>query len=119
MNFSDPITRAKKHLAEITGGEWAATGFTVKSRTGALIGHMQRATDAEFLSEAPVILSMLLTRVSELQAEAKKARYEVSADRDQVTTLKDQLANARQRRDELQIQLDTAWAELEKQGKRR
>ena len=119
MNFSDPITRAKKHLAEITGGEWSATGFTVRSRTGALIGHMQRATDAEFLSEAPVILSMLLTRVSELQAEAKKARYEVSADRDQVTTLKDQLANARQRRDELQIQLDTAWAELEKQGKRR
>ena len=119
MNFSDPITRAKKHLTEITGGEWTATGFTVKSRTGSLIGHMQRAADAEFLSEAPVIISMLLARIAELQADTKKARYEVSADRDQVTTLKDQLANAQGRRDELQLQLDTAWAELERQGKRR
>ena len=119
MNFSDPITRAKTHLANITGGEWFCTGFTVKSRSGSLVGHQQRTADAEFIAEAPLIISMLLTKVSEAAAEAKKARYAVSADRDQITTLKDQLANAQKRRDELQAQLDAAWAELAKYGQRR
>lgn len=119
MNFSDPISRGKQHLAEITGGEWFAEGFTVKSRTGRTVGHMQRAADAAFVAEAGLIISMLTTKIAELAAEAKKAKYAVTADRDLVTTLTDQLANSRKRCAELQTQLDEALEELEKTGRRR
>jgi len=71
------------------------------------------------VAEAATIITMLLALVAEARADAKKARYELSADRDQVTTLKDQLANACSRRDELQIQLEAAWAELERTGRRK
>jgi hypothetical protein len=119
MNFSDPISRGKQHLAEITGGEWFAEGFTVKTRTGKTVGHMQRSVDAAFVAEAGLIISMLTAKIAELAAETKKARYAVSADQDLVTTLTDQLANSRRRCAELQTQLDDAVAELETFGRRR
>lgn len=119
MNFSDPISRGKQHLADITGGEWFAEGYTVKSRTGKVVGHMQRTADAVFVAEAGLIISMLSARVAEVVAEAKKARYAVTADRDLVTTLKDQLDNSKKRCTELQTQLDEALAELESLGRRR
>jgi hypothetical protein len=119
MNFSDPISRSKFHLAQITGGEWRAVGFTVKSASGQNVAIMQRAVDAAFVAESATIISMLLGLIAEARADAKKARYEVSLDRDQVTTLKDQLANACSRRDELQVQLEAAWAELDRAGRRK
>ena len=119
MSFTDPISRARAHLAAITGGGWEAHNFSVRAMTGGLIGNMQRTTDAQFIAEAPTIIAALLKMVADAQGELKKARYAVSADRDELTTLKDRLAGAEARRDELQRQLDAAYAELDQRGAKR
>jgi hypothetical protein len=119
MNFSDPVARGQKHLAEITGGEWVATGFSVKTRSGQMVANMQRARDAEFIAEAAPIISMLIAQANESRAEAKKIRGERSMDANKILTLEDQLVSARLRCEELQRDLDAAVKALEERTPRR
>ena len=113
MSFTDAVTRGRNHLSQITGGGWEASGFVVRTVRGGLIGNLSRSTDAAFIAEAPTIIAMLIKELEEVKAEAKRARYSVSSNKDELTTLKDRISVAETRNKELEIQLDAARAELE------
>lgn len=113
MDALTAIQRAKKHLREITSGDWKIDRFDVKTVANQHVCKAIRASDAEFIADAPAVMASLVRHIDELVAKNKAEKAAGAVEANRVTTLTDKLDGMTRQRDEMKAQRDALQAELD------